>query len=75
MLVVKSFLHKDNEAILPQYKRFAKEHEAYRKDVEQTFGIMQSRWDINCSAPYKAMECSKNVGGRDRLRDHAKHDH
>jgi hypothetical protein len=28
-----------------KYKRFAKEQEAYRKDVEQAFGVL-SRWTI-----------------------------
>ncbi|XP_074376968.1 uncharacterized protein LOC141718482 [Apium graveolens] len=28
------------------HKLFAKKHEAYRKDVERCFGILQSRWEI-----------------------------
>jgi hypothetical protein len=29
-----------------KYKRFAKEQEAYRKNVKQSFGVLQSRWAI-----------------------------
>jgi hypothetical protein len=29
-----------------KYKRFAKEQEAARKDVERTFGVLESKWAI-----------------------------
>jgi hypothetical protein len=31
-----------------KYSRFAKEEEAFRKDVERAFGVLQSSWAIVC---------------------------
>ena len=42
----------------PQDKLFAKKQEAYRKDVERAFGILQSRWAIirhSCTLHHKSV--------------------
>jgi hypothetical protein len=40
------FVKTHRESKKEKYSRFAKEQEAYRKDVEREFDVLQSRWAI-----------------------------
>jgi hypothetical protein len=43
-----TFVKTIREPTMEINRRFAKRHEACRKDVDHAFGVLQSRWDIVC---------------------------